>query len=160
MQWWRPDIRETEADFYAALVAKSVEAAVRSSLRGDDPFGAIVTDGYAVLSIGENTVHTDCDPTAHAEVNAIRLACKKRGNLLLASCVLFASCEPCRMCAALAARVQIGLIVYAASRQDAEQFGFFDNSHANFASKRRAVPFSAGGSRADYLLPFETSKLQ
>ncbi len=77
---------------------KAVEAAKEDMKNGGGPFGAaIVKEGQVVVAVG-NTVLSDLDPTAHAELRAVRLACQKLGTLNLSDCELYTTCEPCPMC--------------------------------------------------------------
>jgi guanine deaminase len=95
--------------------------------RAGGPFGAIVVgpDG-AVVGVGCNRVTSANDPTAHAEVTAIRAACSGLGTFLLEGCTLYASCEPCPMCLAAAYWARVKAIVYGATRADAAAAGFDD----------------------------------
>jgi len=90
------------------------------------PFGAVIVRGDQLVAEGWNQVTSSADPTAHAEVVAIRLACKAQGSFSLAGCVLYASCEPCPMCLAAAYWARIDRIVFAAGRADAAAIGFDD----------------------------------
>lgn len=90
------------------------------------PFGAIVARGDEVLAEGWNQVTTHCDPTAHAEVVALRGAAARLQQFSLAGCVLYTSCEPCPMCLAAAYWARIDRIVFAATRADAAAGGFDD----------------------------------
>lgn len=90
------------------------------------PFGAVVVEEGRVLAEGANRVVPDCDPTAHAEVVALRKASALKGTPHLEGCTLYASCEPCPMCLASAYWAHIGRIVFAQSREDAEAMGFSD----------------------------------
>jgi guanine deaminase len=90
------------------------------------PFGAVVARGNEVLAEGWNQVTTTCDPTAHAEMVALRGAAARLGNFSLAGCVLYTSCEPCPMCLAAAYWARIDRIVFAATRADAAAGGFDD----------------------------------
>ena len=85
----------------------------------------IVRDGR-IVGAGVNTVTASCDPTAHAEVNAIRAAARALGNFSLAGCQLYTSCEPCPMCLAAAYWARIETIYYGASAADAARAGFDD----------------------------------
>lgn len=90
------------------------------------PFGAvIVRDGKVVAEAG-NSVFTTNDPTAHAEVNAIRTACQKLGVFWLEGCTLYTSSEPCPMCLAACYWAHLGRIYYAANAEDAARAGFDD----------------------------------
>jgi len=90
------------------------------------PFGAVVARGGAIVARGWNVVTSSLDPTAHAEVVAIRRACRKLGTFQLAGCVLYCSCEPCPMCLAAAYWARVDRLVYAATRDDAAHAGFDD----------------------------------
>ena len=87
------------------------------------PFGAVVARDGAIVARGWNAVTSSTDPTAHAEVVAIRRACRKLGSFSLAGCVLYASCEPCPMCLAAAYWARLDRLVYAATRDDAARAG-------------------------------------
>lgn len=91
------------------------------------PFGAVIARGDVILAEGWNQVTTLHDPTAHAEVQAIRSACAALGDHRLSGCVLYASCEPCPMCLAAAYWSRVDRLVFAASRQDAAAAGFDDD---------------------------------
>jgi tRNA(Arg) A34 adenosine deaminase TadA len=95
--------------------------------RSGGPFGAVVaaTDG-SIVGEGCNRVTSTNDPTAHAEITAIRAACGALGTFILAGHVLYTSCEPCPMCLAAAYWARLDGIVYAATRQDAAAGGFDD----------------------------------
>jgi tRNA(Arg) A34 adenosine deaminase TadA len=90
------------------------------------PFGAVVARDGIIVARGWNAVTSGNDPTAHAEVVAIRRACRKLGTFSLAGCVLYASCEPCPMCLAAAYWARVERLVYAATREDAAVAGFDD----------------------------------
>ncbi len=90
------------------------------------PFGAVVVSGGRVLAEGWNQVTTANDPTAHAEVVAIRRACQAMGTFSLAGATLYTSCEPCPMCLSSAYWARIARIVYANTRDEAAAIGFDD----------------------------------
>jgi len=90
------------------------------------PFGAVVARDGALVARGWNAVTSSLDPTAHAEVVAIRGACRKLGTFQLAGCTLYASCEPCPMCLAAAYWARVDRLVYAGTRDDAARAGFDD----------------------------------
>lgn len=119
------------ADEHAELDAPFLREAIRLSRdrmregRGG-PFGAVVARDGAIVARGWNAVTSTLDPTAHAEVVAIRRACRKLGSFSLAGCVLYASCEPCPMCLAAAYWARVDRLVYAATRDDAARAGFDD----------------------------------
>jgi guanine deaminase len=107
-------------------LGEAVRLAVTNVAEGGGPFGALVVAGGAVLARGVNRVTRDCDPTAHAEVVAIRAACRATGEFSLAGAVLYASCEPCPLCLAAALWSRVDRVVYAADRFDAARGGFDD----------------------------------
>lgn len=90
------------------------------------PFGAVVVKNGEVIGQGVNLVTSDNDPTAHAEVMAIREACRRLGIFDLQGCELFASCEPCPMCLGAVYWARLDRLVYAATRDDAAAAGFDD----------------------------------
>jgi tRNA(Arg) A34 adenosine deaminase TadA len=90
------------------------------------PFGAVVVRDGVILARGWNAVTSSLDPTAHAEVVAIRRACRALGTFRLDGCVLYTSCEPCPMCLAAAYWARVDRLVYAATRDDAARAGFDD----------------------------------
>ena len=90
------------------------------------PFGSVVVHGGTVVGEGWNQVTSTNDPTAHAEVVAIRRACQAVGDFALTGATLYASCEPCPMCLASAYWARVSRIVFANTRQDAAAIGFDD----------------------------------
>lgn len=112
------------------------------------PFGAvIVKDGEIIASCG-NTVTPDNDPTAHAEVNAIREACRKLGTYQLDGCEIYASCEPCPMCLGAIYWARPSKVYYASTKEDAALAGFDDS----FIYKEIALP------EPDRSIPFLNEK--
>ncbi len=96
------------------------------ALGNGGPFGALIARNGAIVGEGANTVTATNDPTAHAEVNAIRAAARALGTFSLAGCELYTSCEPCPMCLAAAYWARIDAIYYASSAVDAARAGFDD----------------------------------
>jgi len=90
------------------------------------PFGAVVVRDGKIAGEGVNSVTASGDPTAHAEVNAIREAAKTLGTFTLAGCELYTSCEPCPMCLAAAYWARLDAVYYGASAADAARAGFDD----------------------------------
>lgn len=111
------------------LKAAAVEAKA-GSLKGDGgPFGAVIVDkDGCVVSIGHNEVLTSHDPTNHAEVVAIRKACKKLKTHDLSGCVIYSSCEPCPMCLSAIIWSNIKVMYFGATRYDAAEAGFRDDA--------------------------------
>ena len=93
---------------------------------GQAPFGAVVVQDGVVVARAHNTVMKKSDPTAHAEINAIRLACKKIGTSNLSGCDLYTSCEPCPMCIGAIAWANISHVYYAVDKNDTDKIGFSD----------------------------------
>jgi len=91
------------------------------------PFGAVVARNGDVVAEGANCVTNCNDPTAHAEVVAIRDACRKLSSYDLRGCVIYASCEPCPMCLAAIYWARLDALYYAATRHDAARAGFDDS---------------------------------
>ena len=127
------------------LMLRAIELAERnaSSVTGG-PFGAVVVKDGKVIAEASNTVTVDNDPTAHAEVNAIRKACAALGTFDLSGCELYTSCEPCPMCLAACYWAHIDKVYYAADREDAAAAGFDDSDiyrEVALPVDRRRIPF-------------------
>jgi len=90
------------------------------------PFGAVIVKGDEVIGEGYNQVTSTNDPTAHAEVVAIRNACRNLNSFQLDGCVLYTSCEPCPMCLGAIYWARPLRVFYAATREDAAKIGFDD----------------------------------
>ena len=90
------------------------------------PFAAVIVRDGKIVGEGVNSVTATHDPTAHAEVNAIRAAAKALGSFALAGCELYTSCEPCPMCLAAAYWARVDAVYYGASAADAARVGFDD----------------------------------
>lgn len=101
------------------------EQNVLKSLGG--PFGAVIVKENQVIAKSANLVTTTNDPTAHAEVSAIRLACQALNTFDLSGCVIYTSCEPCPMCLSAIYWAKIQTIYYANTKVDAANIGFNDN---------------------------------
>lgn len=110
-------------DFMRQAIALAVE-----NVKNDGgPFGAVIVKDGRVVATGVNRVVPDNDPTAHAEVNAIRAACVKLGTFNLSGCVLYTSCEPCPMCLGAIYWAHIDKIYYGATQYDAAAVDFDDS---------------------------------
>lgn len=111
----------------AQWLSEAIRLAEHGWKRGDGgPFGAVVVRGDAVVGQGWNQVVSDNDPTAHAEVTAIRRAGATMGTFDLTGTVLYASSEPCPLCLAASHWARLDRIVFAADRKDAADIGFDD----------------------------------
>jgi guanine deaminase len=107
----------TGDDRDVALLRRAVELALGNATSGQLPFGAVVARGDDVLATGVNTALRDHDPAAHAEVHAVRAACRTLGTLSLAGSTLYSSCEPCAICHTVAIAAEVERIVYAAPKE-------------------------------------------
>lgn len=132
------------------FLAEAVDLAVRNVAAGGGPFAAAVVRDGEVVATGQNRVTRDLDPTAHAEVVAIRAACREVGDFSLAGHVLYASCEPCPLCLAAALWSRLDRVVHAADRHDATRGGFDDSAFYDlFDSPRSDWPMSVESRRRD-----------
>ncbi len=116
---------------------KYMDMAVKDALTGiqkgeGGPFGALVLKDDQVISIGHNTVLKDNDPTAHAEINAIRQACQKLNTYDLKDCVLFATSEPCPMCLSAIIWSNIKTVYFGTNRKEVANIGFRDDFIYNY----------------------------
>jgi tRNA(Arg) A34 adenosine deaminase TadA/catechol 2,3-dioxygenase-like lactoylglutathione lyase family enzyme len=103
---------------------EAVHLAVANARAGDYPFGALVVRDGTVLATGVNTARRYADPTAHAEIEAIRSASRRVGSLTLDGAIVVSSCQPCPLCQALASLAGVPRIVYAATAEMAADAGF------------------------------------
>ena len=106
---------------------QAIELAVENVKRGGGPFGAVIVRDGKVVATGVNRVTANNDPTAHAEVSAIRVACTKLGTFDLSGCVIYTSCEPCPMCLGAIYWAHIDKIYYGANQHDAAAVDFDDS---------------------------------
>jgi len=118
-------IRKMEND--KKFLSRAVELAMKSISDGGGPFGAVITLNEKIISEAYNKVVLNNDPTAHAEVLAIRQAASSLNTHNLDKCVLYTSCEPCPMCLGAIYWAGIKKVVFACDRNDAEKAGFSDN---------------------------------
>lgn len=109
------------------LMREAIRLSHESIAKGGGPFGAVIACDGEVIAATSNSVVPDNDPTAHAEVNCIRKACRKLGTIDLSDCVIYTSCEPCPMCLGAIYWAHIGKIFYANTRHDAHSIDFADN---------------------------------
>ena len=126
------------------LMDFAIELALSNIDKGGGPFGAIVVRDSEIISCGTNSVTIDNDPTAHAEVNAIRNAAKKLGKFDLSDCVLYTTCEPCPMCFGAIYWARIKKVYYSLNRDQAANSGFDDRfiySEVSISPGSRTVHF-------------------
>lgn len=107
------------------------------------PFGAVIVKNGEIIARGANEVTSSNDPTAHAEVVAIRNACKKLGTFQLDGCIIYTSCEPCPMCLGAIYWARPAQIYYANTKKDAAQINFDDDfiySEIDLSIDQRKLP--------------------
>jgi tRNA(Arg) A34 adenosine deaminase TadA len=115
----------------------AIDLAIKNARAGDGgPFAAVVVSGGKLIANGVNRVTSANDPTAHAEMVAIREACRILGNFQLSSCDLYTSCEPCPMCAGAIYWARLARVFYAGAASDAAAAGFDDS----FISEQLRLP--------------------
>lgn len=109
------------------LMMRAIALSEESVRQGGGPFGAVIARDGEIIAEAANRVTIDCDPTAHAEVSAIRKATQKLGTYDLGGCEIFTSCEPCPMCLGAIYWAHLDKIYYANDRNDAARAGFDDD---------------------------------
>jgi guanine deaminase len=115
------------ASAHQAFMRRAIRLSIQMMRRGQGgPFGAIVVKEGRIVGRGYNLVTSSNDPTAHAEIVAIRAACKRLKNFHLDECDLYTSCEPCPMCLAAIYWARIRRVYYANTRRDAARIAFDD----------------------------------
>ena len=104
----------------------AIDASVENVKNGGGPFGAVIVKNGEVVAVGTNRVTANNDPTAHAEVMAIRAACQRLNTFRLSDCEIYTSCEPCPMCLSAIYWSGIRIIYYGNNALDAARIGFSD----------------------------------
>lgn len=131
------------------LMNEAIAQSLKGMLAGEGgPFGAVVVKDGQIVGRGNNRVTSSNDPTAHAEVEAIRDACRNLNTFQLDGCVLYTSCEPCPMCLGAIYWARPDKVYYANTRQDAADIGFDDNmiyEELNVPMSSRRIPFEQIG---------------
>ena len=116
------------------FLQQAVDLAVENVANGGGPFAALIVREGQVLATGCNQVTASHDPTAHAEITAIRAACLQMDDFELRGCTLYSSCEPCPMCLGAIYWARVTAVYYACNRIDASAAGFDDDFiYAEFA---------------------------
>lgn len=135
----------------------AIDIAIRSvEVDEGGPFGAVLVKDNRIISESGNGVTRLLDPTAHAEILCIRDACKNLNDFQLTGCELYSSCEPCPMCFGAIYWTRLDKVYYAASREDAQRFGFDDcliYNEINHLPAERSIPMIRYAS-AQALAPF------
>lgn len=118
-------MKEKYAEHYPYL-SRAIELAKANIQKGGGPFGAVIARNGQIIAEGTNSVTVKNDPTAHAEIEAIRQATGELKNWQLDDCILYSSCEPCPMCLGATYWAGIKEVYFASTRDDAEKAGFSD----------------------------------
>lgn len=129
----------------------AIELSIENIGAGGGPFGAVIARDGEVVATGVNRVTASHDPTAHAEVSAIRDACRKLGTYDLSGCEIYTSCEPCPMCLGAIYWAHIDRIYYGNDKEDAREIGFDDS----FIYDELALPRDRRRLPAERLMPGE-----
>lgn len=108
------------------LMREAIRLSEDNVRNGGGPFGAVIARDGEIVGTGTNRVTPDCDPTAHAEVNAIRAAASRLGTFDLSGCEIYSSCEPCPMCLGAIYWAHLDRLYYGNDKQDAAGIGFDD----------------------------------
>ena len=125
------------------FMRKAIELSVQNIDENGGPFGAVIVKNGEIIATGVNRVTANIDPTAHAEINAIREASKKLGTFDLSDCVIFSSCEPCPMCLGAIYWARLDKLYYGNSKQNAKDIGFDDSfiyEEIELPKEKRKIP--------------------
>ncbi len=133
------------------LMRKAIDLSLRNVTEGGGPFGAVIARDGEIIATGVNRVTSDCDPTAHAEVSAIRAAAKVLGTFDLSGCEIYTSCEPCPMCLGAIYWAHLDRMYYGNNQHDAAKIGFDDA----FIYRELELPIAERRLKAEALLPEE-----
>ncbi len=109
------------------LMREAIRLSEENVENGGGPFGAVIARDGEIVATGVNRVTANCDPTAHAEVSAIREACRKLGTFDLAGYEIFSSCEPCPMCLGAIYWAHLDKLYFGNNKTDAKNIGFDDS---------------------------------
>lgn len=136
-----PMTQVTDAD--RKFMQMAIDLSVENVRNGGGPFGAVIVKDGKVIATGTNRVTASNDPTAHAEVSAIREACSRLKHYKLNDCICYTSCEPCPMCLAALYWTGVKAIFFGNTREDADRIGFGDEfiySEIDRPYKYRSIP--------------------
>ena len=136
------------------LMRKAIALSVENVAQGGGPFGAVIARDGEIVATGVNRVTANCDPTAHAEVSAIRAAAQKLGTFDLSGCEIYTSCEPCPMCLGAIYWAHLDRMYYGNSKMDAASIGFDDA----FIYDELDLKISDRQLKSEVLLPEEAIK--
>jgi tRNA(Arg) A34 adenosine deaminase TadA len=125
------------------FMQQAIDLSIENVANGGGPFGAVIVRNGEVIATGTNRVTANCDPTAHAEVSAIRAACAKVKNFKLTGCTVYTSCEPCPMCLSALYWAGVDRIFYGNTKSDAKAINFDDSfiyDQIALSGSERAIP--------------------
>ena len=146
----RHDISDEDRRFMQMAIDLSIE----NVRQGGGPFGAVVVRDGKVLATGVNRVTSLCDPTAHAEVSAIRAACAATGEFHLKGATVYSSCEPCPMCLSALYWANVARICYGNTKEDAKAIDFDDQ----FIYDQLDLPYEDRSIRCEHFMGGEAIK--
>jgi tRNA(adenine34) deaminase len=128
-------VESAAVEVHAQWMREALRAAREAQARDEVPIGTCIVTAGELVALAGNRTRTDCDPTAHAEIVALREAAQKIGNYRLTGSVVYSTLEPCAMCAGALIQARIGLLVYGATDEKAgaveSHFGICDAPHLN-----------------------------
>lgn len=136
------------------LMRKAIELSIDNVQNGGGPFGAVIARDGEIIATGVNRVTANNDPTAHAEVSAIRSAAQKLGTFDLSDCEIFTSCEPCPMCLGAIYWARLKKIYFSNNKTDAKNIGFDDS----FIYDELALPLNQRHLSAEEMMRNEAIK--
>lgn len=136
------------------LMRKAIQFSIDNVQNGGGPFGAVIARDGEIIATGVNRVTANNDPTAHAEVSAIRAAAQKLGTFDLSDCEIFTSCEPCPMCLGAIYWARLKKIYFANNKTDAKNIGFDDS----FIYDELALPLAKRHLSAEEMMRNEAIK--
>lgn len=119
----------------------AIDEAKKGIKKGGGPFGAVIVKNNKLIAKAHNAVTLSNDPTAHAEICAIRKACKKLKTFDLHGCVIYSTCEPCPMCFSAIHWARISTVFYGTTKKDAMLIGFDDKLLYDILEKKRKPAF-------------------
>lgn len=125
------------------LMREAIRLSEENVINGGGPFGAVIARDGEIIATGVNRVTANHDPTAHAEVSAIREACRKLGTFDLNGCVIYTTCEPCPMCLGAIYWAHLDKIYFGNNKTDAKNIGFDDSfiyAELELARDKRKLP--------------------
>jgi tRNA(adenine34) deaminase len=128
-------VESAQEKVHECWMRESLRAAREAQTRDEVPIGTCIVIGEQLLAVAGNRTRTDCDPTAHAEILALREAAREFGNYRLADAVVYSTIEPCAMCAGALIQARVQLLVYGAADEKAgaveSHFHICDADHLN-----------------------------